>query len=356
MPDNIIIDAERMKYPHTGLYHFCLHLGKTLLQQQPANAATPAFYVPPGAVNLFGTNTPYRLQHSLHKFWLPFANQYAIWHSTFQGTNYFPAGSKAKIVLTVHDLNFLHEGKSPAKEQKYLKAVQRKIDRADAVVAISQFTKKELETHIQLKQKEVHVIYNGCNINTEVVAEKPATVPHTPFIFTIGTIAAKKNFHVLPRMLVNNQLSLVIAGINQSPEYRQKILDEAAQYGVGDRVFLPGAVTESEKYWYLQNCAAFTLPSLAEGFGLPIIEAMHFGKPLLLSTYTSVPEIGGDLASYFHSYEAADMSALALHTIEAHAANAEQHAQQLFERSQLFQWKNAADQYWQLYQQLLNKK
>lgn len=353
MQANIIVDAERMKYPHTGLYHYCLQLGKSLIEQKPVDMIAPTFYVPPSANGIFGSNT-YRSQHPLHKFYLPFASKYALWHATFQGTNYFPIHSKAKIVLTVHDLNFLHEGKSPAKEQKYLKALQKKVDRADAIIAISQFIKKELETHIQLKQKAVTVIYNGCNISADVIAKQPASVPEAPFIFTIGTIAPKKNFHVLPRMLVNNNLALVIAGINQSPDYMQKILDEAEKYGVRDRVYLPGAITEEEKYWYLQQCAAFAFPSVAEGFGLPIIEAMHFGKPLLLSDYTAVPEIGGSLASYFNSYDVESMSALAQKAIATHVANEENLSRLLHQRSLLFQWPHAAKQYWEVYRLLLS--
>jgi glycosyltransferase involved in cell wall biosynthesis len=72
-------------------------------------------------------------------------------------------------------------------------------------------------------------------------------------------------------------------------------------------VKLLGPVSAENKYWYLKNCSAFLFPSLAEGFGIPPIEAMHFGKPVFLSTKTSLPEIGGQYAYYFDDFNPENM-------------------------------------------------
>lgn len=294
----IVFDCERMKYPHTGLYHYCLQLGRAL-------AATPHqetlyFYAPPAANALFGTDQHYITQHVMHKWKLPNITTPVVWHATHQGTEYFPAGKNYPVVLTIHDLNFLHDENKPRwRKQRYLASLRKKLHRADAITCISNYTRSEVLRHFDLHSKPVTVIYNGCNIDPYAAEEAPPHAPSGAFLFTIGAITPKKNFHVLPRLLAGNDFTLVIAGAGAESAYGQAIRDEAARLGVSGRLQFTGAIPETQKQWYLKNCTAFAFPSLAEGFGLPVIEAMSFGKPVFLSDRTSLPEIGGDLAYYF---------------------------------------------------------
>jgi glycosyltransferase involved in cell wall biosynthesis len=345
----VIFDAERMKYSHTGLYHFCWHLGRALIKNKPAGMDI-SVYAPTKVSHLF--NTFVQKQNSLHKFWIPFKNKYDLWHVTYQGTNYFPQASKKKILFTVHDLNFLHdEKKSAAKQARYLASLQRKLNRADAITTISYFTRKELEQHVDLKGKEPVVIYNGSNFDSSLNPSAPSAIPGQPFIFTIGTIVDKKNFHVLPGLLINNNYVLVIAGIVQSSDYRDKIIEYAKKLGVLNRIIFTGPVSEAEKNWYLQNCIAFAFPSLAEGFGLPVIEAMACGKPVLLSGYTSLPEVGGTLAYYFSNFEPGHMSLLLQQAVEDFRQP--QKAVETKTWAARFNWDNAAQQYLKLYEELV---
>jgi len=108
-------------------------------------------------------------------------------------------------------------------------------------------------------------------------------------------------------------------------------------------------ISDAQKSWLYANCAAFLFPSLTEGFGLPPLEAMHFGKPVFLSRLTSLPEVGGDAAAYFDGFEPlamrrcieAALPALATRTdaIRAHAAG--------------YTWDRAGDAYLALYRDLL---
>ena len=133
MPNKIIIDFERMKYPNTGLYHFCNHLGNSLSRMKTDELLS--FYVPGSFNGYFGKSVEYVEQKSFHKFWMPHTNKYNIWHIAQQGTEYFPFRSKAKKVLTIHDINFMHDaGKSAIKKAKYLKGLGKKINCSDAVV------------------------------------------------------------------------------------------------------------------------------------------------------------------------------------------------------------------------------
>jgi len=349
---SIIFDAERMKYDHTGIYHYCLHLGTALLQQQSEHQHTIGFYLPPKAKHVFGKGEFYIQQRSLHKLLMPSLTRHRLWHSTYQGTNYFPIAAAAKKVLTVHDLNFLHENKPPEKQQKYLASLQAKLNRANKVVVISQFVQREIETHLSIPAGKVVVIHNGCNVQEHILPVKPSLPFEDSFLFSIGTIVGKKNFHVLPGALLNNHHHLVIAGIVQDENYKQQILAEAKQLGVSDRIHLIGSVTEAEKYWLMQHCALFIFPSVAEGFGLPVIEAMRFGTPVLLSTATSLPEIGGDSAFYLQSFEPHYMSETVAQclnevTDDRRAAT--------IEWSKKFSWQSAAQQYWNVYETLLHE-
>ena len=80
--------------------------------------------------------------------------------------------------------------------------------------------------------------------------------------------------------------------------------------GVETQVKIIGTISEEEKQWYYTNCKAFLFPSLSEGFGLPVIEAMRYGKPVFCSNLTSLPEIGGKESYFFRSFSPEDMLAV----------------------------------------------
>jgi glycosyltransferase involved in cell wall biosynthesis len=296
---------------------------------------------------IFGNDVSYLAQHSLHKFLLPSTRNYDIWHATYQATQYFPARRKLKVVLTVHDLNFLHENtKAPHKIKRELKKMQDKIDRADQIVAISEFVRNDLRNHVQLHDKSVSVIYNGCNIHQAGSSVAPLHHAEGKFIYTIGTITAKKNFHVLPALLVGNDFKLIISGVTHSQPYFETIVAEAKHHGVSDRVIFTGAITEEEKQWYMQHCEVFVFPSIAEGFGLPVIEAMYFGKPVLLSTHTSLPEIGGEDACYFRDFDPESMRTALAHCLNTFDAV---RSERMRMWAGQFSWDQAAQQYHALY-------
>ena len=353
MINSVLFDCERTKYPNTGLYHFCVSLGNSLIQQTDKMQEQLFFYVPPSRPALFGKNQQYVIQHPLHKFFQPGTGKFDVWHITSQHSSYKPHNKKTRVVLTVHDLNFLIERKTePDKLKKYMRLTQDNIDRADHLVAISAFTRQMMLDNLSLKGKPVDVIYNGCNVNEFPGYDNPAYKPAKPFIFGLGTVLAKKNFHVLPCLLKNNDYELVIAGIIKK-YYEEQILEEARLHGVESRVKLTGPVSEEDKYWYYKNCAAFTFPSLAEGFGLPVIEAMYYGKPTFLSRLTCLPEIGGDAAYYFESFDPASMQETFAKGMQHYLEN--NAAEKIRARALQFNWPVAAENYLAAYRTLYNK-
>ncbi|MCI0920712.1 glycosyltransferase family 4 protein [Sphingobacterium rhinopitheci] len=349
----VIFDAERMRYPNTGLYFYCLHLGNELLKIANEYNKNTFFKIYADKDNhVFDYNPLYLNFNSFHKFALPNLPTGTIWHCNFQLTNYIPSRNSVKKVVTVHDLNFLREKKGD-KQTKYLKKLQRNIDCADVLVCISEFVKKEVIQHCNVQGKRVEVIYNGNNINDTVVAkplERDGLDLSKPFLFAIGVVLPKKNFLVLVHLLVHNNLNLVISGVLTDDNYKQEIIALATKLGVQDRVFLTGPVSESEKYYLLQNCHVFCFPSLTEGFGLPVVEAMHFGCDILLSTHTSLPEVGGDVVRYFDSFDPSYLEDLSRDIASWDISGEEKN--QVKERSKLFSWETAAKAYWQIYNSL----
>ncbi len=350
MLKKILIDCERTKYPHTGLYHFCLNLGNALLSQADPQQEALSFYLPPSQKKMFGDKVLHLLQHPLHKLYLPGSSDFDVWHSTHQDVVYRPRSKKVKQLLTVHDLNFLIERKyEPAKIRKRLQSIQRNIDRADAITCISAFTKQMMLEQLNLQNKSVEVIYNGCNIHEFPGFEEPVYKPRAPFIFALGTVLPKKNFHVLPCLLKNNHYELVIGGVGHA-SYEAMILKEAEKHGVVDRVVLTGALSEADKYWYYKNCLAFAFPSLAEGFGFPLVEAMYYGKPCFASALTSLPEIGGELVYYFNDFDPAAMQTVFENGLQHYTTFHPGAA--IRERALQFSWTSAAKAYLNTYRRL----
>jgi glycosyltransferase involved in cell wall biosynthesis len=348
----IVFDCERMKYPDTGLYHYCLNLGQYLEKNADLQREQLYFYTPPGEQEWTEYSTNHITQHPLHKFVLPSFNGYDIWHATYQNTHYMPLlNRKIKVVLSIHDLNFLYdEKKSPAKKQKYLHYLQKLINRADAIICISEFSKKDVLQHCTVKNKPLYVIHNGTNLLAAPALTAKSYKPRKPFLFSIGVINRKKNFHVLLPLLKNNTMELLIAGKHDDDNYLSFLQKKSKDMGVQDNLHLLGRVSEPEKSWYFNNCRAFAFPSISEGFGLPVTEAMSCGKPLFLSGLTALPEIGGDVSFYFNDFSADNMEKVFRIGMQQYKADGFQ--EKIIERSLSFNWHKAARKYLDVYRSL----
>lgn len=344
----IAFDAERMKYPYTGLFEYCLQLGEALRQTAAENDRL-AFYMRGEDEKFFSGNIEGLKQKSLHKFLFPTFKGIDVWHTTYQTSWCMPKDRKIKKVLTIHDLNFLYEKASLRKQQHYLKKVQKNIDRADHIVAISEFTKKDILENLKTHDKPVSVIYNGCVLQTFPNYSNDLISAALPFLFSLGTVIPKKNFHILAPLLQGNQYDLIIAG-KADENYKQQILAEAEKYGVSSRIKIIGPVSNEDKYLYYKHCKAFLFPSIAEGFGIPVIEAMSFGKPVFLSTRTSLPEIGGSLAYYFEHFEPSHLQEVFKRGM-AHYQETEP-ALKIIAHAAQFTWEKSAAAYWQIYKSL----
>lgn len=233
-----------------------------------------------------------------------------VWHSIHQLSRFKPAYSRTKFILTIHDLNYLYETTGEQKETKH-RRLQRKVRRADEIICISEFTKQEVEENLILNGKECKVIYNGVENIVQKPALKPGIEIRKPYFFSIGVIRKKKNFHVLLDMMkLIPDKHLYIAGDENDWQGYHLMIKQRIKTEEIDNVTLLGTIPEEEKVWLYKNCEAFLFPSLFEGFGLPVIEAMQFGKPVFSSQETSLKEIGGEFAYFWKNFDPQEMKQL----------------------------------------------
>lgn len=345
---SVLVEMRKTENLYTGLGNFSLCLGKSLLKYLPNNLH-PIFYVPRQCINLFNS-AEHRILRGFHRYFPQFAPRADLWHLPYQNAEIKPPNKNIPLVYTIHDLNFLHQGKSLRSQRRRMRKLLKESQRATFITTISNFCKQEIEQYLQPKVP-VKVIYNGIYLQPPVTTQ-PAFIPNEPYLMTLGDVYKKKNFMSLVKMLVHvPEYPLVIVG-RGSKEYATELKKCAQRLKLDSRVILTGAVTEAEKTWIYQNCEAFLFPSLAEGFGLPVIEAMRCGKPVFLSQLTALPEVGGQEAYYFENFEPLHMAEVLIKGLQDFK-NDRQKSQRLIRWSQQFNWDHAAQQYVEVYRRLL---
>jgi glycosyltransferase involved in cell wall biosynthesis len=346
---NVLVTFDSMRYPNTGLYYFGKSLGHALLKANDPRFNLN-FFVYPGTKEFDNTNADKIYFKKYHKFFFINNKKIKLFHFTDQMSKLKPKKVWGeKKILTIHDINQVHENLSAEKLKKYLGKLAERIYKCDRIVTISQFAADDVLCYFPDVADRISVIHNGADKLELKPWHKPQYQPQKTFLFAIGIVSAKKNFHVLPALLVGNDHELVIAGI--ITPYIDNIKAEAKKYGVADRIKVLGPVTDDDKAWYYKNCEALVFPSIAEGFGLPVIEAMHFGKPVFVSTRTSLPEIAGDAAYYFKSFEPEAMQQVLRDGLQKFN---DQDAVRVMAHAAQYSWDTTAHQYLQLYQECLN--
>jgi len=117
-------------------------------------------------------------------------------------------------------------------------------------------------------------------------------------------------------------------------------------------VVMPGEVSDTDRQWLYEHCEAFLFPSLTEGFGLPVLEAMQCGRPVFVSRATSLPEIAGEHGFYFDSYDAAAMAAVLADGLRRFRADRDA-AERLKRHAAGFSWAAMAEGYARVYEQVI---
>lgn len=315
--NKVLVDLAILKDIYCGLGQVALSYARYFQENYKRDTAgySLTLLVPDNMIGLFGNEVEYlsstKWVNKRFQFLLP---KFDVWHSIHQLSRFKPWHKRTKHILTVHDLNYLHEREGYSRERKH-RQIQRKINRADKIVCISHFAKTEVETHLNLQGKECSVIYNHVKSLNPTNAKKPKLEISKAFFFSIGVIQKKKNFHVLlDLMKLMPDMQLYIAGKEIQRDKKKNAYAEMIKERIRNEnitnVQLIGAISDDEKIWMYKNCKAFLIPSLLEGFGLPVIEAMQFGKPVFSSPETSLKEIGGKFAYFWDNFNPEHMKSV----------------------------------------------
>lgn len=231
-----------------------------------------------------------------------------------------PLGS-TPTVMTVHDLIFkLFPQHHKRLNYWYLNlAMPLFVKRADAIIAVSQATKNDLIRHYGTPDRKITVVHEAAAPHFRVVSDSEVNRVrakyHLPdrFLLAVGTIEPRKNLSRLVDCLARlrrkyRDLGLVVVGAKgwMYGDFFAKI----EEVGLQDAVILPGFVSDDDLPAVFRAATVYVMASLYEGAGLPVLEAMACGVPVVSSRESSMPELGADVARYFNPQDIDNMTAV----------------------------------------------
>lgn len=245
-----------------------------------------------------------------------------------------------KYVFTVHDLNHLDrpENSSSLKRFFYHLVVRRGCKKAFCVLTVSEFSKKRIVDWAGIPPEKVINVGNG--VGDEFNPDVASFELGAPYYLCVGNRKSHKNearvVKAFARANISKDISLVFSGSSDLA------LDEVIQEcGLASRVKFMGPVSEEELPSLYKGSRGLLFPSLYEGFGLPVLEAMACGTPVITSNCTSLPEVAGDAAILVDPLETQELSA-AIERLENDQQLRSELIARGLERAKLFTWEKTA--------------
>lgn len=224
---------------------------------------------------------------------------------------------------------------------------------AARIVAASEATKKDIMRFYRVPQGRIAVIPDGFQDLTPFASAAPEIDgTHRPYFFFAGRVKPRKNVHGIVSAFIHFKkktgadCKLLIAG-KGGGRYYEDILQELKRNGLLDEVRFLGYVTNPHLHALYTNALAFVFPSLNEGFGMPVVEAMNLGTPVITSRISSLPEVAGEAALLVDPFSVEEISRAMekMYSDEMLRADLRQKG---FARAELFSWKKSADAYLRL--------
>ena len=378
-------DGKRAFQNKTGLGNYIRSLMAILTEQYPQHRYT---LFAPKQTDLFNVHT--------------FKNLYAVFPETFIGKTFpgwwrrngmIKAIAKSgldiyhgvsnelplhiertgvKTVVTVHDIIFERFPETYNFDERYVHRwkIKQACKVADAVIAISKQTKNDLINFYHVPENKIFISYQSCNpifqqtISNEekAIVKKRYQLPDTYFLF-VSSIAPRKNLIAVCKalLLLKEKTSIPLVVIGNGKKEKEEVKRFMQANNISDRLILLNELPASKEISFTtaadfpaiyQQALALVYPSIFEGFGAPLLEALWSGLPVISSNTSSLPEVGGDAALYFAP---TDYELLAQHMLNI-AVN-KQLATDLrnkgFEQAQLFTIKKYADSIMNVYQQII---
>lgn len=347
-PRRVLISLGKSAPGDGGIFEFSSQLARRIVQVAPEwrerwNVGF-AFHLRPQLLGHFGPGVDYlplvrlqRLLHVQHLQPLP----YALWHSLNQLNLYRPPHGCSVRLLTVHDLNYLYEDRRWARWREH-RRMRGRLARADHVVAISRHTANDITRNLGWKGP-LEVIYNGAtDWSGHARSPLPGVDVSRPFLLHLSRMSPSKNPQaILDLARIWPEMQFLMCGASSADA--EALMRANTLKNVQFRLY----ISDEQKAWAYAHCAGFIFPSLAEGFGLPPVEAMHFGKPVFLARRTCLPEIGGSAADYFDDFDPAAMKRVVEQGLRRQLEPGR--ADAIRERAAAFNWDSTARAYLSLY-------
>src|ERR1035441_4365383 len=287
----------------------------------------------------------------------------------FHGLNQrLPGIPMRHSVATFHDL-FVMTGaySTPEFRARFSAQARDAAERADAVIAVSQFTASQVVSLLGVDASKIHVVHHGIRHLAEQSAEQsseqsseqsaePGSAPpgREKVILNVGAIQKRKNiarlveaFETLPP-----PWQLVLAG---SRGYgAEEILARIEKSPARDRIRVTGYVSAPDLAGWYARAAIFAFPSLDEGFGMPVLEAMAAGVPVIASNRSALPEVAGD-AAVLVDPESSEALGSALRELTINVDWCRELARRGTARARMFTWEKAVRETWDVYRAVLGQ-
>ena len=287
----------------------------------------------------------------------------------FFGTNFrgvFAEGMRT--VLTIHDMvhEYLPETVQQVNMDYYRSGFPEAVARADLLIAVSDATRNDIIKFLNVSDEKIKVIYNGVDDRFRPVTDPESLarvrqryrLPER-FVLMVGSIQPRKNIDgvlaalkLLAERDVHFPWKLVLAG---SEGWKNEgLAEQIRRLGLTDRVHFAGFVTGDDLPVLYSLADLFVYPSLYEGFGLPVVEAMACGVPVVTSNTSCLPEIAGDAALLVDPHDEKDIAEGMLRLLEDRELRT-RCIERGETRARMFSWREAASQTLQAFRELTGK-
>lgn len=277
----------------------------------------------------------------------------------FSPTHYIPRFSNVRRVVTIFDLSYLHFPQMFLKKDLWQLGNWTKfsIEHADHIITISNFSKKDIIKQYKIAPNKITVAYPGYdkkiyqpkNSGEDLKEIKKMLQKYKiegDYIIFVGTVQPRKNLIRLIESFKNiENLKLVIVGkihgIGRNAWMFDDILAKPKELGIEEKVIFTDFVPSEDLPFLINGAVAFVLPSLWEGFGIPVVEVMACKIPVVVSKVSSLPEVVGKAGLLVNPYSI-DQIEQAIRTISTDKKMRERVAKKCLEKSKEYSWKKMA--------------
>ena len=279
-------------------------------------------------------------------------------------SNTAPIRCKIPLILTLHDIIFLEprdrRNRSVYQNLGWLyrrMVVPRILKKCHRIITVSQFEKKNIISKLGLPERQVAMIYNGYNEWFRPMDDKDNIfskyMPERGYLFFLGNTDPKKNTErtlvAYSKYLEHSTIKRKLLMADLDHQYLNDIIERNHIENIQQNIVMPGYIVNCDLPFVYSGAFAFLYTSLRESFGIPLLEAMACGTPVVTSNTSSMPEIAGDKAILVNPESADEICEQLLH-LENDKNFYQQQVEVGLQRSKLFSWKYTADQLLALYE------